>query len=218
MKTLSACALLFAAAAAALAADEPSKTVSPAPGIHVRYGAQDVWSARNGGRVANAAFVVGERCVAVIDPGGSVQAGRELRAGVRAVTPLPVCYVIDTHAHLDHALGNAAFAGGDAPPAFVASGKYAASLQARERHIAAAVEREFGERLDPSAFVRPTLTVSPGAPLELDLGGRRLRVQAWPTAHTDHDVTVHDGRTGTLFLGDLLFVGHLPVVDGSLRG
>jgi glyoxylase-like metal-dependent hydrolase (beta-lactamase superfamily II) len=54
--------------------------------------------------------------------------------------------------------------------------------------------------------------------LTLDLGGRQLNLRAWPTAHSDNDLTVFDEQSKILFAGDLVFVEHVPVLDGSLGG
>lgn len=190
-----------------------------APGVFVHSGIVEDWAPSNGGDVANLAFVVGARCVAVIDSGGTPEVGRRWRSAVAAISPLPVCYVINTHAHPDHVLGNNAFqTDGVASPQFVAHARMPAALASRERYYLNALQRDFGIGMTHADVVYPTLTIAAGETLELDLGQRVLELTAWPTAHTDHDLTVLDRKTRTLFLGDLLFVTHLPVIDGSLRG
>jgi quinoprotein relay system zinc metallohydrolase 2 len=205
--------------AQAAAGSAPFTVTEVQPGVFVHSGALEYWAPANRGDVANIGFVVGSRCVAVIDTGGTPGIGRALRAAVERATPLPVCYVINTHAHPDHVLGNVAFAdAGTAAPRFVAAARFTRALTARAPYYLNALQREFGIQLTPAAIAVAYPTIVVDKSLDLDLGDRVLTLQAWPTAHTDNDLTVYDRRTRTLFASDLLFVRHLPALDGSLRG
>ena len=185
-----------------------------APGNYVHYGSHDERTPENLGDNANIGFVVGERCVAVIDTGGSLVLGQALRAAIREVTPLPVCYVILTHVHPDHFFGAAAFR--DDHPQFVGHANLPAAFAARGKFYVGALKRDLGRMADGSEVVAPTLLVQDT--LDLDLGNRTLSLRAWPAGHTDNDLTVYDRATGTLWVSDLLFVEHTPVVDGSIIG
>ena len=185
-----------------------------APGVYVHYGAQAGMSTANAGDVANFGFVVGATCVAVIDTGGSYAVGRALRLAIRRITSVPVCYVINTHVHPDHVFGNQAFV--EDRSEFVGHARLAEAMRRRGPNYLHALLRDLGVAAQGSTLVLPTMAV---AGIErLELGGRSLSLRAWPTAHTDTDLTVFDEVSETLWLGDLLFVGHLPVVDGNLRG
>lgn len=193
----------------------PLPVVEIAPGVFVHQGPHEEFAPSNGGGIANLAFVVGGRGVAVIDSGGTARQGAELLEAVRARTALPVSHVVNTHVHPDHVLGNAAFRGTGA--AVAGHAKLPARLAEAGPYYLANLERLLGpEALAGTELVPPTLAVADEA--VVDLGGRALRLRAWPTAHTDTDLTALDEATGTLFAGDLLFLERLPVVDGSLLG
>jgi quinoprotein relay system zinc metallohydrolase 2 len=185
-----------------------------APGNYVHYGSFDERSADNMGDNANIGIIVGEKCVLVVDTGGSLPVGRALRNAIRRITAAPVCYVVLTHVHPDHFFGAAAFL--DDRPQFIAHENYPAQLAARSRSYSNSLQRDLGEAATGSNLVKPTRLVS--KQLEIDLGGRKILVQAWPPAHTDDDLTVFDTSTHTLWTGDLLFVDHIPIIDGTITG
>lgn len=219
-RPIAAFALAWAGLCGANPAIEPLPVEEIAPGVHVHTGHQAPWPGARGdeveGDIAGLGFVVGTRCVAVIDTGGSPALGERLLAAVRRATPQPVCYVINTHVHPDHTLGNAAFAALEPRPRFVGHARLKASLAARAPFYREALARDLGIATAEGDIVYPDLEVEGST--ELDLGDRRLLLQAWPTAHTDNDLSVLDHPSATLFAGDLLFIGHLPVIDGRLLG
>jgi len=186
----------------------------PAPGVFVHRGSPLALDAPGHDDIANIGFIAGRNCVAVVDTGGSVSVGRKLRAAVAKHSSAPICYVINTHVHVDHVLGNAAFNADH--PSFVG---HAALPDAMARSRDFFVKQYAGD-MDPPAsaaqVVGPDRLVA--QEITLDLGGRLLVLRAWPKAHTDCDLTVYDVRTGTVWTGDLLFTDRLPALDGSLKG
>jgi quinoprotein relay system zinc metallohydrolase 2 len=205
----------MAGAAAATAPDAALSVQQLADGDYAHFGKVALTSPDNAGDIANLGIVIGENAVALIDTGGSVNVGQRLLVAVRGITDKPIRYVINTHDHPDHVFGNAAMPAG---AIFVGHHNLPAELAKRGDYYLRAYRRQLGDALIGAVrLIPPTLLVD--TETTLDLGGRSLVLTAWsPAAHTNCDLTVLDTTSGVLFAGDLVFVQHVPVVDGSLTG
>ncbi len=189
-----------------------TELVQVAAGVYVRPGHAAV--VFEGDELANIGFVVGDRCVAVVDTGGSLAEGRAFDCAIREVTKRPVCYVINTHVHPDHLLGNLAF---ERPGVeFIGHAKLPRALALRGDIYLERASAYEDRELNASNIIFPERIVT--GTVELDIGGRVLTVRAHHSAHTDHDISIVDDKTKTAFLGDLVFLEHLPVIDGSING
>lgn len=203
-------------AAPALQAETLYRLDAIAPGVYLHTGAHEEPNPHNRGDIANKGIVIGERCVAVIDSGGSRVDGEALLAAVRKLTARPVCYVINTHMHPDHVFGNSAFAALKPRPTFVADTRLPTALAQRASTYLTRLGELLGEAAAGTEPVPPDVVVEER--MSLDLGGRVLELRSWPTAHTNNDLTVFDPHSGVLWLGDLLFRERIPSLDGSIKG
>jgi quinoprotein relay system zinc metallohydrolase 2 len=197
-----------------LAQAVPLNVEQTAPGVYVHHGQHLNIDTGYGGDICNVGFIVGNKGVAVVDSGGSPRVGRELREAIRLVTDLPILYVINTHFHPDHVLGNAAFKADH--PVFVGHHNVAAGMMQRRDAYLKNQVAWVGKDAEGSEMIPPSLSIS--GVETLDLGERVLQLSAHATAHTNSDLTVFDVQTATLWTGDLLFIERTPSADGDIRG
>jgi len=195
-----------------IASSEVFKIEKIAPGIYVHHGEHKDLAPHYGGDICNLSFVVGKKGVAVIDTGGSPAVGKQLRKAIRKVTKLPILYVINTHVHPDHALGNAAFK--QDQPVFVGHSKLADTMAQRKEVYLRNQLEWVGADAAGTELIPPTLAVD--TTHQLDLGGRTLHLTAYPIAHSPSDLSVFDTSSNTLWTGDLLFIERTPSVDGDV--
>lgn len=158
----------------------------------------------------NIGLVVGESGSLVIDTRSLPMHAAVVRAAVAKVTAQPVQWVVNTHWHWDHVLGNAVFS--------------SAEIWGHERcrqvmldapdQLVAASQQNFGDLaadLEPSQVVPPDQVFADSA--SIDVGGRSVRLAFCGRGHTDADISVL--IDGVLFAGDLLEEGAPPSFGDS---
>jgi glyoxylase-like metal-dependent hydrolase (beta-lactamase superfamily II) len=157
--------------------------------------------------------IIGDRDgLVLIDSQGAGEAD-ELAQALSNLPTQKVSYVVNTHWHLDHAGGNAAF--GRAGAQIVAH-RAVRSRLGSDQYMPA-----YDARIPASpASALPTITFD--QELDLWMSGQHLRLIHTTAAHTDGDVLVYASPANVLHMGDIYFNGYVPFLDiasgGSLQG
>lgn len=194
----------------------PTLPLQPvAPGIWVHRGTDAAASPQNGGRIANLGVITGPSGTILIDTGGNRAEAEALMAAALRLSPQPVVAAIVTHVHPDHTLGTGLLHEAGVP--ILGHADLPAALAARRATYETAYATTIGAQAwHGSGFALPDRTFA--SRMTLTLGGRALTLLPEEVAHTDSDMTVLDGDTGTLFAGDLAFRGLTPTLDGAISG
>lgn len=167
----------------------------------------------NEGFISNAAVIIGENDIAVIDALGSPSLAQQLLDNIRKVSDKPIKWGIATHYHADHIYGLQVLKEhGATILAPVGADKYLDSPAAAERLD----ERRFS--LEP--FVNEkTRLVYPDRMLDqteqIDLGGVLLTINYLGRAHSDGDLSIYVETDRVLISGDIIFEGRVPFVGDA---
>lgn len=164
--------------------------------------------------IANIGFIIGDQCIAVIDTGGSVNMGQYLLDSIRSLSNKPICYVINTHVHFDHILGNKVFISEETR--FVGHQQLAEAVEQNRLFFLEHYKNDLGQNPDASSIIGPDILVD--KTMQLDIGGRSLTLIPFATSHSHNDLIVIDNKTKTLWAGDLIFRQRIPSLTGSLKG
>jgi glyoxylase-like metal-dependent hydrolase (beta-lactamase superfamily II) len=166
---------------------------------------------------ANAGIVIGRDGVLVVDTLISAKEGERFLADIRKVTDKPIRYVVNTHTHLDHALGNCVFARLGA--AVISHDADRASLAKNGDDILknAGAYGLKPEDMAATEIAVPTLSFS--EQLTVELGGVEVRLVRTAPSHTQGSLVVYVPSRKLLFAGDILFTDFHPfMADGDLPG
>lgn len=159
----------------------------------------------------NIGVVLGSGGALVIDTRSVPSHGREIADELGGLTSMPVMWVINTHWHWDHVLGNSVF--GDAE--IWGHRRCREVMEADPAAIKAPAVNWLGEgaaaELDETIVVPPTSTFD--TEVAIDLGDRVVRLCYRGKGHTDADLTVR--VDDVLFAGDLLEEGVPPYFGDS---
>lgn len=160
---------------------------------------------------ANAAFVVLEDAVLVIDTHMVPSAARATLVTIRSTTSLPVRYVVNTHWHPDHTQGDEAYAAAYEDAIFISHHTTREDIATLGARRLARDQRERPE-LREVDLVLPNLTFSQS--LRLNGGSREIQILYFGRGHTRGDAVVLLPREKIAFVGDLVTGGPPFARDG----
>ncbi|SDS73523.1 MBL fold metallo-hydrolase [Microterricola viridarii] len=153
--------------------------------------ADGVWQARYQPLDVSICLVRGDDGLLLVDTRCGPGEAAEIVADAATLGQGGIRWVVNTHAHYDHTFGNQLFA-----PTATIYGHHRIAVHFRDYEAAELAGR-------PDVVLTPP-QVSVDGPLELDLGGRTVRLVTLPPGHTDTDLVVHVPDAGCWIVGDVI--------------
>jgi cyclase len=159
---------------------------------------------------SNAGFIIGDNAVLVVDGFFEPDTARALLSEIRRITPKPIRYLVNTHYHIDHVMGDPVFK--DAGAAIAAHRNVRAWIRPENlRQVEGWADASLKERI--AQLPLPDQLID--SPTTLLLGARRVDIRP-VEGHTGGDLVVSVPDARVLFCGDLLWRMPPDISDSSV--
>ncbi len=181
--------------------------------VYCFFGKSEMLTKENGGNIVNSCFVMTREGYVVIDSGPTWLYAKEAYEAMQKIKPLKVKYVINTHHHDDHWLGNGFYKSLGAKLIGPESLPFSVDKDTPTR-----MERSISkEAYAKTEIVYPEVIVKDR--MDLKVGDLNFEIIKVPyIGHTDADLIINVPNHA-LFAGDLIFNDRLlSVRDGSVKG
>jgi len=179
------------------------------------FGAIEKPTKENAGNMANNCYIRTNEGYLVMDTGPSYQFAKQAYEAMSKIEALPVKYVVNSHEHDDHWLGNGFY-----------KKKFNATLVGPE-----SINTDYKEgdktrmyNILPANAIKGThiikLDKTPKKPYTILLGGEEFQIIPMPIkAHTRDDIFIYMPKRKVVFAGDLVMNGRITSGrDGSVIG
>lgn len=189
------------------------KSVNTSNSVHCFFGYSEVMNKRNNGNISNSCFVNVGTSYLVIDSGSTFLYAAQAYAKIKQIQNLPISYVVNTHVHDDHWLGNSYYK--------TLNAKIIASLAFKKLPIKEVTRMQ--RRISKDAYekteqILPTYFVEDEKTLNLN-GTKVILKSVNYKAHTHSDLYIYIPSEKIVFVGDLVFNDRIPSIrDGELSG
>ncbi len=191
----------------AMVADYDMQAREVAEGVYaIITPARDFPNPQNKGWNSNSAFVVTDAGVLVFDTGTSETIGTAIKNTIRRVTDKPVRWIIHSHGHGDHWLGNAALAGSHTE--IITTPKVRERIRAEQDYWVDLFNRMTEGATGESRAVLPTTVVEKRT--RRDFGGVRAELIPSGSSHSPGDLLLWLPEKRVLMAGDVVYGDRAP--------
>jgi cyclase len=190
------------------------KPIKISNSVYQFVGKTEAPTKENGGNMVNTYWIKTDKSYIVVDSGPSYKYAKEAHQAMKKIANLPIKYVINTHLHDDHWLGNNYFKE-------LGATIYGTHAQAKkfpigsDAHMLSVIKKEDSagtKIIGVDKFIEKDFSI--------DVDGTQLDFIRFDYAvHSPEDVMVYLPKEKTLIAGDILFSQRITSIrDGSVEG